>query len=148
MKSVAPEPRALTRLLLQLSAFMHLAYLATGSTEARWASIYFYSGYKLVEASEELDAQQLGQLAFHFVAAGLLLLEGHSKEALALLGWSLRERLHVKPPTRASPVEDMKTWAAALQASHLLDIAPHVDGKLLDAWGYYELLEEALEEAP
>jgi len=127
---------------------MHLAHLATGSNEAEWASIYFYSAHKLVEAAEGLDIQQLKQLVTGFATASQLLLEGRSTEAFALLAKLLRHWLHVQPPTEASPQEDNEAWAAALRISHLLDVAPHVDGKLLNAWGYYRLLNEALEETP
>ena len=139
---VVLEPQFLSRLLLRLSVLMHLAYLATGSKEARLAGIYLYSGHRLVEAVAEPDTHQFRRAVQGFVAAGQLLLEGRIEEALALLARSLRGRLHIEPA-----LDNARLWAAALQASYLLDVAPHAEGELLDAWGYYDLLDKALEDA-
>ncbi len=135
LEAITPEPRVLKRLLMQMSIIMHLASLATGSREARLASIYLYAGSKLVETVEPEESGAEEKLLC-YIDAGRLLLQGRERQALQQLGSCLREALPVKAPGEEG-------WAEALTLSHLLDVAPYTTGRLLEAWKYYNALDEA-----
>lgn len=145
-----PRLRVLSSSMIYLAALTRLAYLLTGRMDAELASIYLYSGHKLVEAYPQLSWEQLRRIVAEIANAGMMLIEGRQLEGLAVLGRCLGQCLpHGLPVEPSEALRDSgEAWAAALQASHLLEVGPLVDGRLLDAWGYYEVLEEELEESP
>lgn len=91
----AQEPQlcTLTISLVYLAALTHLAYLSTGMVEAELASIYLYSGYKLVSGHTQLGRDRLRQVASRIANAGVLLVEGRRLEGLAALGRCLGQYL-------------------------------------------------------
>ena len=127
--------------LIYISCLLRLAFLYTRNITARDASIISYVGAKIVSILDK-SMQEAARAALYYYSSSMLYLNGYKDEALALLGWGLRNYWRIKPRITKHITEKPSIWFSTLYANYYMDIAPLVDGKLLEAWGYYKLLEK------
>ncbi len=129
--------------LIYISCLLRLAFLYTRNVTARDASIISYVGAKISSILEK-NIWEATRAALYYYSSSMLYLNGYKEEALALLGWSLRNYWRIKPRASKHIMEKPNLWFSTLYVNYYMDIAPFVDGKLLESWGYYKLLEEKM----
>ncbi len=122
----------LQRLLWSATRILHLAYLATGRSDARDTAMLLYSLEKV--AGREM-VERLGYL----LASATLMTRGRREEALALAAYATRDLLVTAPK---SPLRNTEAWRSALQLTYLLEVGSDVDGRLLETWGLGRALEQ------
>ena len=120
----------------ELTRLLHLAYLASGSESVFDAAVITYTYYKALS----LPGDEAVRAAAYALTSAILIASGRRLEGYALAAMGLRGVLPAAPPRG---VEDLGARAAALEASYLLEAAAEVDGRLLEAWRFYEALEAA-----
>ncbi len=79
----------------------------------------------------------------YYYSGAKLYLNGYREQALSLIGWSLRKHLVIKPvDSRKNVVKNPSVWSSTLYVNYYTELALLVDGKLLESWGYFRLLEQ------
>ncbi len=128
--------------LYYLSCLLRLAYLYTGNRIARDASIITYAGAKIIRIIRE-NLREAAKSSMYYYSGARLYLNGYREEGLSLIGWGLKEHLIIKPvESRKNVIEDPRVWSSTLYVNYYTELAPLVDGKLLESWGYFRLLEQ------
>ena len=129
--------------LEKIAALLHLSYLMVKEEKVFDVAVATYAASRIARLE---GLEQLVKAALYFSASYRLHKGGKRDPAFALLGWSIRGKLPLKPLGMPHVAENPKAWKASLIASYLLDVGSMVDGVLLERWGFYRGLEQYLEE--
>jgi len=121
----------------ELSRLFYIIYLANGDEAAYYMSDYMYA----MKLSLHKEAPESAPL---YVLASLALIVSYperSEDALALLGYGLRNVLPLRFYPEEKPWENPNKWAALFRLCHSHDIARRVRTELFVAWGIYDALK-------
>jgi len=121
----------------ELSRLFYIIYLANGDKVAYYISVHMYA----MELALHKEASESAPL---YVLASLAIIANNperSREALALLGYGLKEVLPLKFYPQEPPWENPDKWSALFRLCYSHDIAKKVRTELFVAWGIYDALK-------